>query len=246
MSNAIATLLDCAETQKKLFLSQFMSTQKIGEINCVNGFETDDTILFERFEVNGLGFVVCFRLHSEDAMDAIGKKYDEYPITEFLRRKNEDVLAKYNHFLEALKQEGKTLQEVKLEIVQKGGDATSVDYKEITREVIEDTLHPGRKRINGDRNSRIEVLHRHTEIPNDLQKSALSQFVLPMPAEVKKLLPLTEMEEKEIWKDAHLVAMIRDQTIGCHLPMLKDVVDVYPIIYRFPAKELDVSKAAHL
>lgn len=246
MSDAIETLRDCAETQKRLFLSQFMSSQKIGEINCVNGFETDDTILFERFEVHGLGFIVCFRLLSEDAMDAIGKKYEELPIQEFLIRKNQDLLTKYNHFLDALKEEGKTLQEVKLEIVQKGGDATSVDFKELTRDTLEDTLHPGRKRINGDRNTRIEILHRHTEIPNDLQKAALSVFVLPTPQAVKELLPFTEAEEKEVWKDVNLVPMIRDQVIGCHLPMLKDVVNVYPTIYRFPAKELDVARAAHL
>ncbi len=246
MSEALAMLRECAETQKRLFLSQFMSTQKIGEINCINGFETDDTIIFERFEVNGLGFVVCFRLLSEDALDAIGKKYEELPVQQFLERKNEEMRAKYNFFLESLKEEGKTLDQVRLEVVQKGGDASSLDFKALTRDELEDTMHAGRKRINGDRNSRIEILQRHTEIPNDLQKPALSAYVLPMPAQIKLLLPLTESEEREEWKDSHLVPMIRDQVMGCHLPMMKDIVDVYPIIYRFPAKELDVSKAANL
>ena len=246
MSLAIDTLRECAEIQKRLFLSQFMSTKKVGEINCVNSFETDDTILFERFEVHGLGFIACFRLNSEDACDSIAKKYEEYPIQDFLTRKNEDLWTKYNLFLDKLKEEGKTLDEQRAEVARQGGDVKSLDFQELTREQLEDTLHPGRKRINGDRNTRIEILHRHTEIPNDLQKAALSVFVLPTPLQVKALLPLVEAEEKDVWKDLNLVPMIRDQVIGCHLPMLKEVIQVYPIIYRFPEKELDVASAANL
>ena len=84
-------------------------------------------------------------------------------------------------------------------------------------------------------------MHRHTEVPSDLQKPAISAFVLPMPSEVEEYYGFTSIEEKDAWVTMHLSPMFRDEEVGCYLPMLARVVDVYPIIYRFPEKEVDLS-----
>jgi hypothetical protein len=83
-------------------------------------------------------------------------------------------------------------------------------------------------------------MHRHVEIPNDLQKSALSVFQLPLPEEVEAYYAFTDIEEQCAWAQDHLTPMTREYDVGCHLPLLSRVVDVIPIIYRFPEKEVDV------
>jgi hypothetical protein len=107
-------------------------------------------------------------------------------------------------------------------------------------------MTPGRRRINGDRNTRIQILYRQTEIPSDLQQPALEVFELPMPESVMDLLVTLQEEDRESWKKEHLVENKTQADLGCHLPFLKERVDVYPAIYRFPEKELDVSRAANI
>lgn len=102
-------------------------------------------------------------------------------------------------------------------------------------------LQPGRKRINGDRHTRIQVMHRHLEVPSDLQKPAISAFVLPLPEEVEEYYAFTSMEDKDAWVTRCLMPMMRNEDMGCYLPMMGRVVDVYPTIYRFPEKEVDLS-----
>ncbi len=84
-------------------------------------------------------------------------------------------------------------------------------------------------------------MHRHVEIPNDLQKPAISVFVLPLPDEVDEYYAFTSIEDKDKWVTAHLSPMFRSEEMGCYLPMMARVVDVYPTIYRFPEKEVDLS-----
>jgi hypothetical protein len=235
--SALTLLRDCGEIQKKLFFAQFFQSGKSGEITCVNGVDNEDTILFERFE----NFIVCYRLWCEDSCDSVGKHYLERPVADFVAEKGAEQSSKYKDFLRTLVLQKKTLEDVKEEILAEGGDPSQVDLKEFTRFHLEEMLQPGRKRINGDRNSRIQIMHRHIEVPNDLQKPAISAFVLPLAPEVDQYYAFTSIEEKDAWVAMHLSPMFRDEDIGCHLPMLTRVVDVYPTIYRFPEKEVDLS-----
>ena len=131
---------------------------------------------------------------------------------------------------------------MKAEVQAAGGDPTQFDLKEFTRFHLEEMLAPGRKRINGDRHSRIQIMHRHTEIPNDLQKPAVSTFELPLAPEVEAYYAFTDMSAQSEWAQLHLLPMTREYDVGCYLPLLKRVIDVYPVIYRFPEKEVDVER----
>lgn len=242
--DALTVFHQCADTQKKLFYRHFLCNNKVGEITCVNGLENEDSYLFERFEVNGVGFIVVFRLACEDSMIAEGMTYRERPIEDFVAIKRDEVRKRYDEFLERLKVEGKTLAQAAEEVQKAGGDPSIVDYKEFTRAQLEDTMTPGRRRINGDRNTRIQILYRQTEVPSDLQQAGLEVFELPMPESVMDLLVTLQEEEREEWKSQHLVDNDVKDDLGCHLPFLKTRIDVYPSIYRFPEKELDVSRAA--
>lgn len=234
---SIALLRECGEIQKKLFLRQFFQSGKVGEITCVNGVDNEDTIMFERFEA----FIVCYRLWSEDSCDSVGRRYNELPVADFVAEKNNEQTSKYKDFLRTLVLQKKTLDELKAEIVAQGGDSSQVDLKEFTRFHVEEMLQPGRKRINGDRNTRIQIMQRHLEVPSDLQLPAISTYVLPLAEEVEQHNSFLSMEEKDEWVAAHLSPMFRDEEVGCHLPLLSRVVDVYPTIYRFPEKEIDLS-----
>lgn len=237
--NALATLRACADLQRSLFYQQFMSSGKPGEITCVNGVDNEDTIMFERFSE----FIVAYRLLSEDSCDAIGKIYEERPVDEFVKEKAEEQSVKYKQFLHSLVLEKRTVEEIKEEIVASGGDPTQVDYVPFTRHHLEEMLAPGRKRINGDRNTRIQVMMRSAEIPNDLQRPALLVYVLPMSPLVSHFYDsITTLEERAEWEDENLEPMLREQQVGTSLPMFKKVVEVKPIIYRFPAREIDVEK----
>lgn len=237
--NSLQLLKECGEIQKKLFFSSFFSSGKLGEITCVNGVDNEDTIMYERFE----DFIVCYRLWCEDTCDSVGKHYTELPVDQFVREKGVEQSSKYTDFLKTLVLQKKTLDELKAEIVASGGDPTQVDLKEFTRFHLEEMLQPGRKRINGDRHTRIQIMHRHVEIPSDLQKPAISVFVLPLAEEIQEFYSFTELEAKEDWVQKHLSPMFRDEEMGCHLPMLSRVVDVFPTIYRFPEKEVDLSNS---
>lgn len=237
--DALTTLRACADLQKSLFYEQFMSSGKPGEITCVNGVNNDDTILFERFQE----FIVAYRLLSEDSCDSAGKAYPERPVQEFISEKSEEQSVKYKQFLHKLVLEKRTLEDVREEIVASGGDPSQVDFVPFTRSHLEEMLAPGRKRINGDRNSRIQVMQRSSEIPNDLQRPAVLVYVLPMAPEVTHFYQsVTSSEERAEWEDENLEPMLREVQVGTSLPMLKKVVEVRPTIYRFPANEVDVEK----
>jgi hypothetical protein len=243
MSTGLDLLRQSGELQRKLFFEQFMSSGKVGEITCVNGVDNEDTILFERYE----DFIVTFRLWSEDNCLAGNKHFVERPVEEFVREKAQEQSEKYKAFLHNLVLQKRTIEDVKKEIEEQGGDPAQVDLVPFTRFHLEEMLQPGRKRINGDRNTRIQVMMRSREIPNDLQKPAVWIYVLPKPLEVKTFYEdLETLEDREAWESTHLQPMMRDHDVGCHLPMLQRVIDVFPTVYRFPEKEVDVERAANL
>lgn len=236
----------CAEIQQKLFCKHFLSNNRTGEIVCVNALDNEDSFMFERFEVSGVHFIATYRLLGEDSLITEDFYYDQKPVAHFVEIKRDEIKQKYDEFLNRLRVEKKTLAQAAEEIEKAGGDPSSVDYKEFTRDMLEDTMHPGRRRINGDRNTRIQVLYRQTEIPNDLQKAALNVYELPMPDCVLDLLPLITEKEREEWKEMHLEPNASKHDLGCHLPFLKTCVDVLPVIYRFPERELDVERVANI
>lgn len=236
---SLQVLRSCADLQRELFYAQFMSSGKAGEITCINGVDNSDTILFERFSE----FIVCFRLLSEDTCDATDRHFKELPVEQFIKEKAEEQSVKYKQFLHNLVLQKKTLDEVKEEIVASGGDPASVDFVPFTRFHLEEMLQPGRKRINGDRNSRIQIMMRSSDIPNDLQKPAVLVYVLPMPVDVDYFYTsIHTIEEREKWEEENLEPMLRDFQVGTTLPLYKQVVNVLPTIYRFPEKEVDVER----
>lgn len=240
MSTGIDLLRQSGDLQRKLFFRQFMASGKPGEITCVNGVDNEDTIMFERFN----DFVVVFRLLSEDSCMLKGKTCVERPVDEFVKEKELEQSEKYKQFLHQLVLEKRTIEDVKEEVRRNGGDPAQLDLVPFTRYHLEEMLEPGRKRINGDRNTRIQVMMRSAEIPNDLQKPPVWVYVLPKPLEVKIFYEdLETLEQREDWEAVHLQPMMKDEDVGCHLPILKHVIDVYPTVYRFPEKEIDVEKA---
>jgi hypothetical protein len=237
--NAPQTLRACADLQRELFYAQFMSSGKPGEITCVNGVDNSDTVLFERFSE----FIVAFRLLSEDTCDATDRHYREAPVEEFIKEKSGEQSEKYKQFLHSLVLEKKSIDDIKEEIVASGGDPASVDFVPFTRSHLEEMLQPGRKRINGDRNTRIQIMMRSSDIPSDLQRPAVLVYVLPMPPEVDHFYnSITTLEERAEWEDENLEPMFRDVHVGTSLPMYKHVISVMPTIYRFPDKEVDVER----
>ena len=243
---ALATLERCADIQKRLFYKQFLNNNKVGEIICVNGVDNADSFLFERMEINGVGFVVAFRLMGEDSLISEGCYYQEYPVADFVHLKEAEGKMQYQKFMAQLKKENKTLATVAEAVRLAGGDPSSVDYKEFTRTQLEDSLPPGRRRINGDRNTRLQILFRQYDIPNDLQKAALEVYELPLPESAIELLTSYKEEDREAWIAEHLVQCPAGIDMGCHLPFLNTTCDVHPIIYRFPERELDMERAANL
>ncbi len=243
MSTGLDLLQQSGDLQRTLFFQQFMSSGKVGEITCVNGVDNEDTILFERYE----DFIVVFRLWSEDSCITANHTLKERPVQEFIQEKNEEQSEKYKQFLHNLVLQKKTLDEVKEEVEKQGGDPRALDLVPFTRYHLEEMLQPGRKRINGDRNTRIQVMVRSSEIPNDLQKPAVLVYIVPKPLEVKMFYEdLETLEDREDFESSHFQPMFRHVEVGCHLPLLRRVVDVYPTIYRFPEKEVDVEHAANL
>lgn len=237
--SAVHLLRQCADLQRELFLTQFMSSGKAGEITCVNGVDNSDTILFERYP----DFIVVFRLLSEDSCDGSGRHYTQRPVEEFIQEKSVEQSEKYKQFLHSLVLEKRSLDEVKEEIVAGGGDPSSVDLVPFTRSHLEEMLAPGRKRINGDRNTRIQVMMRSSDIPNDLQRPAVLTYTLPTSPDVEYFYKgIRTLEERAEWEDENLEAMLRESQVGTSLPMLKKVVEVLPTIYRFPENEVDVEK----
>ena len=165
---------------------------------------------------------------------------------QFIRAKAAEQKEKYDAFLTKLDSDNMTLDDAKQELVRQGQDPSRLDYKEFNRDALEDTLAPGRKRINGDRNSRIQILQRQLDVPNNSQKPRLNEYILPFPDELHDLLMLLTEAERESWKEANLVASRKDIELGCKLPFFEKVVEVRPTIYQFPDKEVDVEQIAGL
>ncbi len=243
---SLLILDECAEIQKKLFYSGFLCNNRVGEITCVNAPDSDDSFIFERFEISGVSFIATFRLFGEDALIVEGTNYDYKPIDLFIRRKNEEQVQRYADFLAKLEKDGMTVDEAKQELIRQGQDSSRLDFKEFTRDMLEDTIAPGRKRINGDRNSRIQILQRQNEVPNNSQQPRLNEFILPFPECMVNLLSLLTEDERDDWRNAHLVMSRKDIDLGCKLPFLESVIDVRPTIYEFPANEVDIEKIAGL
>lgn len=242
MSTGLELLRQSADLQRTLFYEQFMSSGRTGEITCVNSNHSDDTYLFERFD----DFIVSFRLLGEDTLNARGTNIRDHPVEEFVKEKGEEQSEKYKQFLHRLVLEKKTIEDVKEEIKKEGGDPAQLDFVPFTRYHLEEMLQPGRKRINGDRKTRIQVMCRSKEIPNDLQLPAVWVYILPMPDEVKFFYEndsLATLEERDEWEKHHLQPMLKDFDVGCHLPILKHVIEVMPKVYRFPEKEVQLDKS---
>jgi hypothetical protein len=241
MSSAYETLIDCGEIQKKLFFKSFLSNNRVGEIICINGVDNEDSYMFEHFMVRNIGIVVAFRLMSEDSViveKALPHRESVFRLIELINHTQDE---RYEALLEKFRKAGKTLEDVKKEMKAAGKNPDILNKREFTREDIEEDLAPGRKRISGDRNSEIQILQRQTDIPNDLQRPAVNRYVLPMPEALLELMEVPE-EEIAVWKSIHLVNMPVELDMGCHLPMLKDRVDVIPAVYEFPEKEVDVER----
>jgi len=243
MQDAIELMEMAGEHQKRLFYSNFMKSNKVGEIMCVQSDETGDTYIFERWSVVGVDFVVAFRLLSEDSMDVAGHSFQYRRIEEFVDEKERDNRRKFEVLEENLKEKrNMTLAQYRAEIEESGRDASFLRYQEFTRDMIEDRLPPGKKTIQGDRNSLIIVLERQQEIPNDLQRARLNEYVLGMPDEVLQLVNVNEDKDIKTFTETFLKHAPKNLGLSTTLPFFCHVQIVKPIIYAFPEKEMDVER----
>jgi len=246
VSSAYETFMEVGETQRRLFYRNFLSNNRVGEIVCVNGFDDEDSFLFERFEVNSVGFIVCFRLVSEDSMISESISHSYVPVADFIQLMNTVLVRKHKDLLKKIETEGTTMAKLKKELEDEGRDPSVLDCVEFTRDKLEAELTTGRKRVSGDRSTEIQLLQRQLEVPNNLQRPRLNRYVLPLPDEIYSLVESKSDEETEQWKKDYLVSTPTGMELGCHLPLLRDKIDVFPTIYSFPEKEFDVEKALGL
>ena len=241
-STAFQTFLEVGETQRRLFYRNFLSNNRVGEIVCVNGFDDEDSFLFERFEVANIGFIACFRLLSEDSLISEGVHHTYRPVAEFVELMSDVMKKKHEHLLKKVKDEGTTIEKLKQQLESEGRDPSILDCVEFTRDKLEEELTPGRKRVSGDRSTEIQLLQRQLEIPNDLQRPRLNRYIIPLPDEVFLLMVCKTPEEEEQWKKDYLVSTPTGMELGCHLPLLRGRIEVEPTIYSFPERELDVER----
>ena len=68
MQDVLDLLVSAGEHQKRLFYNNFLTSNKVGEIICVQCDDSGDTYMFERWCVADIDFIVGFRLLSEDSM----------------------------------------------------------------------------------------------------------------------------------------------------------------------------------
>ena len=244
--SSINALIKCGDFQRELFFSSFLTHNRPGEIVCVNNDSNGDSYIFEHWQINGVDFVACFRLLSEDSLIVEDVAYQYVSHERFLKDKSEQQRLLHDRFLEKLKEQGRTLKEAKAELERQGRDPSILDMREYTREMLEERLLPGKKTIQGDRYTNIEVLERQKEIPNDLQRPRLNQYFLTPSVHIQDFIKtdVTELERlKEIgeeWKRHFLVEAPRGIGLNTTLPFYQDVIDINPIIYEFPAKELNI------
>jgi len=244
MSSAIANLLKCGDIQRDIFFGTFLHHQKVGEMICVNDENLGDSYLFERWSIHGIDFVACFRLLSEDSMIVHDIGYAYTPHEAFLELKSQRQLQLYNQFIDKLTAEGKTVEEIKSKAAAQGKDPHLFDYVPFSREVLEERLPPGKKTIMGDRHTTIEVLERQKEIPNDLQRPRLNRYLLEPSASIVALLALVEgdtlEEDCRAWCHAFLADAPRNIKLSTTLPFLAETIEIFPEIFAFPDKELQV------
>ena len=241
--SAIDDLIKCGDIQRQIFFSNFLVHNRVGEMICVNDEGTGDSFIFERWQINGVDFVACFHLLSEDSLITKGVGYQYKSYGYILEEKTERQRVLYQQFLEKLQAENRSLADLKKQALEQGKDATLFDFKEYTREMLEEKLPSGKKTIQGDRNSTIEVLERQVEIPNDLQRPRLNRYFLEPSVEIKQFMRFSgDNVEEEIaaWKRDHLLEAPRNLLLNTKLPFLKSEILIIPDIFEFPAKELQV------
>lgn len=223
-----------------------MTHLRPGEIMCINEPEWGDTFIFEHWRIHGIDFILNFRLLSEDSLIArgINPSYTRHEV--LLEEKTYQQRELHGQFLERLRLDGKTLEQVKKQFEQEGRDASLLDFKEYTREMLEERLVPGKKTIQGDRNSNIEVLERQKEVPSDLQRPRLNQYFLTPPSAIEDFKKYEELDETEFetylqqWKELYLEPPPKVAGLRTTYPLFKEVTTVSPKIYTFPDKELQI------
>lgn len=242
MQDAIELLVSAGEHQKRLFYSNFLTHNKIGEIICVQCDDSGDTYLFERWSVKDIDFVVAFRLLSEDSMIVSDISYQYEPIQSFVDAKEMDNRQRLEDIERNLREKrNMTVEEYRAELEAAGNDASHLKYEEFTRDHIEERLPPGKKTIRGDRNSCIVVLERQKEIPNDLQRARLNEYVVSIPPEVLHFMNQDE-EEGKGFSTTFLKYAPKSIGLATTLPFFCHTQMIKPTIFAFPEKEMDVEK----
>jgi hypothetical protein len=245
MPTSVDTLYACAERQKQLFYEHFLGRNRIGEILCVqNGQE--DTVLFERWEIHGKGFVSTTVLLCEDTLILDGTNVRYRPIMEFVEDRERINKERFDKLDEILANDGMTREEAKQKALESGQNPSQFDYSEVTRQSIEDRLPPGKKTIQGDRRTEIMVLERQTEVPNDLQQSRLNVYRVLIPQFIHELIETKGDEQIEKWFEENTIRPDESTKISTTLPFVKHIHYVYPTIYEWPDKEVDIEKEAGL
>jgi hypothetical protein len=245
MPTSVDTLHACAERQKQLFYEHFLGRNRIGEILCVqNGQE--DTVLFERWEIHGKGFVSTTVLLCEDTLILDGTNVRYRPIMEFVRDRERVNKERFDKLDEILANDGMTREEAKQKALESGQNPSHFDYSEVTRQSIEDRLPPGKKTIQGDRRTEIMVLERQTEVPNDLQQSRLNVYRVLIPQFIHELIETKGDEQIEKWFEENTIRPDESTKIATTLPFVRHIHYVCPTIYEWPDKEVDIEKEAGL
>jgi hypothetical protein len=242
--SALLDLERCGDIQRSIFFSNFLIHNQVGEMICVNDESTGDSYLFERWRIHGVDFVACFHILSEDSLITAGIGFRYRPHEILLEEKTARQQVLHQQFLDKLAAEGKTLAEVKKKAEAAGKDSSLFDLKVYTREMLEEKLPAGKKTIQGDRNSTIEVLERQQEIPNDLQRPRLNRYFLEPNKVIRDFVDTPEniLEESiEHFKATHLDMSPKHLPINSKLPFLRETIIIHPEIFEFPAKELQVA-----
>jgi hypothetical protein len=137
MQDAIELLRQAGEHQKRMFYSNFLKNNKVGEMICVNCDDSGDTYLFERWQVNGVDFIVSFCLRSEDSLLVAGINYTYKPIAGFVNEKERDNKARFEMLAKDLMEKRKmTVEELCEEIERGGKDSSFLKYVEFTRDQV--------------------------------------------------------------------------------------------------------------
>lgn len=242
-ASSLELLETCAERQKRLFYEHFLSRGRLGEILCVQN-QQEDTVLFERWEIHGKGFVSATMLLCEDSLHIRGINPTLRPIEDFVQEREQVNKERFAELEKVLEKDGMTLEEAKQKAIEQGHSTIPFTYSEITRASIEDRLPPGKKTIQGDRRTEILVLERQTDIPSDVQQSRLNVYHIAIPEFLKEFMAMKEDFEIADWISKHTSKAPEALKLATTLPFIHDVHVVQPIIYEWPDKEIDVEKVA--